>query len=348
MTARKDNTRDERGVAMMYVAIFLLSSIWLVSLAIDMGKVTVTKNELQRAADAAALAGASCVNPLNGNLVQDSARVRATYAAGLNTALETRSAPVVIDPETDITFPNVHKIQVTVRRESSAGNPMTTIFARTLGISSLDLKAVATAEAIPTQPCEKNSPMAPAQAAGGYSTSCDSIYTLKIGSGGKSPAPGNFQLLNFGTDCTEGPCAGLSGIGPLTKCWIEQGFGCCLKIGDQFVDTDPGNKVGIVRSAMDDLWKADTDQTQGICYTQYTGNGKRVITTPIVNVWDVNGKKNAKIVGFAAFFIRDKPGKGGPNNIVTGQFINYVVPGDANGNPPAGPKLFSLRLVPND
>jgi len=31
MTPRKDNTRDERGVAIMYVAMFLLSSIWLVS-----------------------------------------------------------------------------------------------------------------------------------------------------------------------------------------------------------------------------------------------------------------------------------------------------------------------------
>ena len=349
MAPRKDNTRDERGVAIMYVAMFLLSSIWLVSLAIDMGKLSVTKNELQRAADAAALAGASAVDPITGNLMQDTARVRAAYFSSQNTALQTRSEPVVIDPQTDIMFPNVHKIKVTVHRDDASGNPMTTIFARTLGITSLNLRAVATAEAVPEdKPCERNSPMAPAQIAGGYSTSCDSIYTLKIGSGGHSPTPGNFQLLDFGTDCDEGPCVGLSGIGPLTKCWIEQGFGCCIKIGDQFVDTEPGNKVGIVRTAMDDLWKADTDQKQGICYTAYKGNGKRVFTTPIVDVTNVNGKKNAKIVGFAAFFIRSKPGGGGQGNIVTGQFINYVVPGEVNGTPPPGPKLFTLRLVEND
>lgn len=348
MTPRKDNTRDERGVAMLYVAIFLLSSIWLVSLAVDMGKLTVTKNELQRAADAAALAGAAAVDPTSGELMPDSARAMATYAAGMNTALQTNSEPVVIDPQADISFPNVHKIQVIVHREDATGNPMTTIFARSLGISSLNLRAVATAEAIPVdQPCEKMAPMAPAQVTGGYSTSCDSIYTLKIGSGGKNPGPGNFQLLDFGTDCTEGPCAGLSGIGPLTKCWIEQGFGCCIKIGDQFVDTDPGNKVGTVKTALDDLWKADTDQTQNICYSQYKGNGKRVISTPIVSTWDVNGKKSAKIVGFAAFFLRSKPGQGGQNNIATGQFINYVVPGDSNGSVPPGPKLFTLRLVQN-
>ncbi len=59
MAPRKDNTRDERGVAIMYVAVFLVSSLWLVSLAIDMGKLMATKTELQRAADAAA-AGARC------------------------------------------------------------------------------------------------------------------------------------------------------------------------------------------------------------------------------------------------------------------------------------------------
>ena len=63
MTPRKDISRDERGAAMIYVALFLLSSLWFVSLAIDMGKLTVTKNELQRAADAAALAGASAMDP---------------------------------------------------------------------------------------------------------------------------------------------------------------------------------------------------------------------------------------------------------------------------------------------
>src|SRR6267143_4473245 len=170
MTPPKDNTRDERGVAIMYVAMFLLSSIWLVSLAIDMGKLTVTKNELQRAADAAALAGASCVSPTTGELMQDSARVRAAYFASQNTALQTSSEPVVIDPQNDISFPNVHKIKVTVHRDESTGNAMTTIFARSLGITSSNVHTFAVAEAIPVEPCDKTTPMAPVQIQGGYST----------------------------------------------------------------------------------------------------------------------------------------------------------------------------------
>ncbi|HYQ96489.1 MAG TPA: pilus assembly protein TadG-related protein [Candidatus Eisenbacteria bacterium] len=346
MTPPKDNTRDERGVAIMYVAMFLLSSIWLVSLAIDMGKLTVTKNELQRAADAAALAGASCVNPENGDLVQDSARVRAVYFASQNTALQTTSEAVVIDPQADISFPNVHKVRVTVHREEATGNAMTTIFARSLGITSLNLRAVSTAEAVPVEPCDKTSSLAPVQIEGGYSTACGTSYELRVGD------TGNFQLLNYGTDCNEGPCAGLSGIGPLTECWIVNGFGCCLKIGDTFVDTEPGNKVGIIKMALKERWNLDTDQQTGICYQEYLkrnqGNNARVVISPIVDTWNVNGMKSAKIVGFAAFFMLDVPGQGGPDSVAHGQFINYVVPGDANSDPPPGPKLFTLRLVQND
>jgi Flp pilus assembly protein TadG len=347
MTSRNDNTRDERGVAMMFAAVFLLSSLWLVSLAIDMGKLTATKGELQRAADAAALAGASAIDPDTGDLIQDSCRVLATYTAAQNTALQNTSEAVIIDPQSDITFPNAHKIQVTVHREEATGNPMTTIFARTLGISSLNLRAVATAEAIPvSKPCEKMAPMAPDQIVGGYQTDCAHIYNLKVGAGASQS--GNFQLLDYGDACDEGPCAGISGIGPQLECWIINGYGCCIKIGDQFVDTEPGNKVGIVKQAMQDRWDMDTDKREGICYADYTGNKMRVVQTPIVETWDVNGKKNAKIVGFAAFFMRDKPGKGGQGSVIHAQFLNYVVPGEAEEEPPAGPQLFTLRLIPNE
>jgi Flp pilus assembly protein TadG len=349
MTARKDSTRDERGVAMMYVAVFLMSSLWLVSLAIDMGKLTVTKGELQRAADAAALAGASAVDPGDGTLMQDSARVLATYTASLNTALRENSEAVLIDSQADIDFPTPNKIRVVARREESAGNPMTTIFARTLGINTLNLRATATAEAIPVdEPCERMAPMAPVQIDGGYSTECGTFYRLKMGSGPQSdPLQGNFQLLDYGEDCNEGPCAGIQGIGPRLECWTLNGYGCCIKIGDQFVDTEPGNHVGTMFRALKDLWELDTDKAEGICYQAYKGNGRRVVTTPIVETFDLNGKKTAEIVGFAAFFLVSKPEQGGQASEAYGQFINYVVPGDADEEPPVGPKLFTLRLVEN-
>lgn len=345
MTPRKDIIRDERGAALIYVVLFMLSSLWFVSLAIDMGKLTVTKGELQRAADAAALAGASAVNATTGKLDQPLARTRATYFGGQNTALQQTSEPVVIDPN-DIIFIGDHTIQVTARREG--GNAMTTIFAKTIGISSMNLHAVATAKSIPVdQPCQKLAPMAPNQIQGGYSTACGTFYDLKIGSGNKNAGPGNFQLLDYGDDCDEPPCNGINGLGPQIRCWTAQGYGCCVKIGDTFVDTAPGNKVGPFKTGMTDRWNSDTDKTEGICYQAYKGNGARVVACPIVDSWDVNGKSTAKIVGFAAFFIVDKPKQGGQNSVAHGQFINYVVPGNGGENPPVGPTLFTVRLIQN-
>ncbi len=346
MTSWRDNTRDERGFAMMYVAIFLLSSLWLVSLAIDVGKLTVTKAELQRAADAAALAGASIVDPTTGNIVQDSARVLATYAASQNTALREGSEPVIIDPQTDVSFPTPHQVKVTVHREESTGNPMTTIFARTLGVMSSNIHTFAVAEVRPTdKPCEKLSPFGVVNSDSGYATNCGSSYDLKIGSG---PTSGNFQLLDYPA-CNEGPCAGVTGMNEQLHCYIVEGYGCCVKIGDELTYTEPGDKVGIIKRAIEDRWDLDSDQTEGICYQDYLkagkGNGERVITSALIETFDVNGKKGVNIVGFAAFFMLDEPGKGGPNNFAHGQFINYVVPGESDEDPPANSKLFTIRLV---
>jgi Flp pilus assembly protein TadG len=342
MAPRKDNIRDERGVAMMYVAIFLLSSLWLVSLAIDMGKLTVTKNELQRAADAAALAGASKIDPTTGNIVQDSARVRAVYVAGLNTALQETSKPVDIDAQADVTFPTPNQIKVRVHRDSSTGNAMTTIFAQTLGITSLNMNAFAVAEVRPTdEPCDGVSPFGVLDRPGGFDTTCGSRDTLKLSQG---PNAGNFQLVDFPA-CSEGPCADQNGIDAQLTCYITTGYSCCIKIGDQLTYTEPGNKVGIVRSALRDRFDSDTDTRQNICYQQYTGNGRRVLICPLVDTFDVNGKKGVNIVGLAAFFLLDRPGQGGPQNFAHGQFINYVVPGTADGPPPTNSKLFTLRLV---
>jgi putative Flp pilus-assembly TadE/G-like protein len=341
MTPRNDNTRDERGVAMMYVAVFLLSSLWLTSLAIDMGKLMATKTELQKAADSAALAGASAIDPLTGTIVQATARQRAYDAAASNNALRERSEAVIIDKDADVEFIGAYKVKVTVHRESSTGNPMTTIFARSLGISSLDIHANATAESKPLiSICEGLAPFAPVQVPNGYSTNCDSLYQLKVGSG--SSQQGNFMLLSY-PDCNEGPCAGIGGGANAVKCYTEHGYSCCAKIGDKLF-TEPGNKVGPVRTSLNARWDADTDQ-RNVCYNQYRGNRSRVFTVPIIDSFDVTGKKQVTVKGFAAFFLRVKPGNGGGNNFALGQFIDYVAPGETGPNPPPDAKVWGIRLV---
>ena len=351
MTPRKDNTRDERGVAIMYVAVFLLSSLWLVSLAIDMGKLMTTKTELQKAADSAALAGASAIDPATGTLTQATARTRAVVAGGANTALRETAEPVVIDPNADVDFPviggNTRLVKVTVHRDAANGNPMTTIFARSLGINSLDVHANATAEAAAlVKDCDKLLPFAPALLANGqpFSKACGDTVTLKA-----DPAAangGNFQLLSY-PPCNEGPCAGMPSTGGATvRCLMANGYGCCISIGDAFVDTKPGNNVGPVRQGLQQRWDADTDLRNTICYQQYTGNGERVLPVPIVQTFaGLSGRTNATITGFAGFFMTKRPSGGSATMQITGQFIDYVAPGEPGGGPPPPNALYTVRLV---
>jgi putative Flp pilus-assembly TadE/G-like protein len=344
MTPRNDNVRDERGVAILYVAVFLVSSLWLVSLAIDMGKLMATKTELQRAADAAALAGASALDPsAGGALIQATARTRAAAAAAANTALQERSAPVIIDPNADIDFTTPNTIRVTVHREG--GNAMTTIFARSLGITSLDLHANASAKAVPvTQVCENLVPFAAVGVPGGFSTACNNFYTLQTNPAGSNG--GNFQLLSF-PDCVEGDCSSAPGNGGAKVKWfIENGYCCCVDIGSTFVDTKPGATLGPVRSGLQDRWDADTDRQPNICYQSYTGNKMRVLPVPIVETFaGLNGRTNATITGFAAFFMVRRPSGGASNMQVEGQFIDYIAPGAGSSDPPPPNALYTIRLV---
>lgn len=342
MKPRQGSSRDERGIAMIYVTMFLLSSLWFVSLAVDMGKLMTTRTELQQAADAAALAGASAIDS-TGRVLQAVARVRATETAARNTALRETAEPVVIDPNADVDFPNEFRVRVRVHREDATGNPMTTIFARTLGITDLNVTADATAEVTPLdQICDGLTPFAPIQIDSGYTTACGSSFDLKVGSGQQNS--GNFQLLDF-PDCAEGPCAGVGGGADEIRCLVINGYGCCISIGDQFVDTAPGNKVGPLRQAIQERWDLDTDRRENICYQQYTGNQRRVFTVPIVRTWDLNGKKNAEITAFAAFFLLNRPQGGGQGSFARGQFIEYVAPGVSGPNPPPDTMVFGIRLV---
>ena len=338
----RDKLRPDAGIAMIYVAVFLLSFLWFASLAIDMGKLMATRTELQRTADAAALAGASALSPKTGLIVQDSARVRAAFTAAQNKALQGGPTPVVIDPQADVSFPNIRRVRVVVHREAATGNPMTTIFARSVGINSLDVTAHATAEAQKlTSICEGLAPFAPVDQPGGYSTSCDSLYNLKVGSG--KSQQGNFQLLDF-PPCDEGPCAGIGGGAAAVRCYTEHGYGCCLEIGTEYVSTEPGNKVGPFKQSLQMRWDADTDKSS-VCYQDYKGNRSRVFTVPIIESFDVNGKKLVRVKGFAAFFLRRPPGQGGQGSVAEGQFIEYVAPGEAGPSPPADSKVYGIHLV---
>jgi len=333
--------KPDAGIAVIWVAVFLLVSLWFVSLAIDMGKLMAAKTELQAAADAAALAGVASVDLETGAVIQDSARVHASYTASLNGAYEGTQTPVIIDPFADVSFPMANRVRVITRREAATGNPVLTHFAQTLGIPSLSINADATAEVhLIGEPCEHIAPFAPQDVPPtGFVSDCSTSYVLKGGSGAGSS--GNYQLLDLPT-CNESDFTG--GGAAAVYQYTRYGYECCLSIGEDFVPTSPGVKFGPFMKALQERFDADKDTKQGICYADYTGDGSRIFITPIIESFDVNGKKLVHIVKFAAFFLQYRP-SGGPSAPITGQFVKYVVPGNAGPNPPSDSMIYGIHLV---
>jgi Flp pilus assembly protein TadG len=330
---------SERGVVIIWTAFFLLFMLGFVALGIDIAKVMATRTQLQNAADAAALAGASGIDFKTGTINQDTALVRAPYTAAQNKAFVNEPLPVQL-LGADISFPQPNQIKVVVRRDATSGGSMVTHVAQVLGITALDLSATATAQVEPTSaPCEGLIPMAPIelQGAGWFDPDCSKTYNLKVDAG--NGTQGNYQLLDY-PECTEGPCGDVQGGGGAAiRCQTEKGYSCCVHEGDEFTFTQPGNKVGPFRQGMQTRWDTDTDRRENICYQDYVGNLNRVVRLPIVETFNVSGKKVAKIVKFAAFFLTKRPS--GTTEMV-GQFIYDTVPGDPGGN---GGTLYTIRLI---
>ena len=154
---RRRPSRRHRGSTIVLVAASLIVIIGALGLAIDLGTFYVARNEAQRAADAAALAGASifvvggCTDISSGCVIggpQESlARTQAIQVAAQNTV--GGSGPSSASVATSFSYPNPQEpqITVTVYRDSAHGNAMPTFFARIFGITSGDISATAIAEA---------------------------------------------------------------------------------------------------------------------------------------------------------------------------------------------------------
>ena len=97
MSTRRSRLASERGVTLIYMAIFITTGLLFTGLAVDTGRAYVVKAQLTKAVDGAALAAARNLN--GGNPSAEAARVfRANFPTGY---LGTSS---VTDPSTDPTF----------------------------------------------------------------------------------------------------------------------------------------------------------------------------------------------------------------------------------------------------
>lgn len=167
---------NNRGIAIIYIALLLVALIAFVGLAIDISYMYVAKTQLQNAADAAALAGASLLDGSTSTL-QNAARLEAKKFAALN-----KSAGQNVDINlntgndslgdivvgywngTDVVMPStnqpINAVKVTTRRTAETGTgiePSTKVpltFSRVINWNEMGVtaQAIAYLPPLPTAP----------------------------------------------------------------------------------------------------------------------------------------------------------------------------------------------------
>ena len=149
------NVRNERGATLALVAVTLTALLGMGALAIDLSMLMKARGDAQRAADAAALAGASAYQGAKPLDAVDSAHVRAIRFAAMNyvggTYIDTSNQVRTVNGTRSVTtsneavvvvIPDSEKVRVIVRRQA-----MGTWFGRIFGVNSVPVAAKAAAVA---------------------------------------------------------------------------------------------------------------------------------------------------------------------------------------------------------
>jgi hypothetical protein len=147
--------RRDKGQVMVLVALAIFALLGLAALGIDVGYMYSVRHELQRSADAGALAGASAFTTGDWNdtsmaldhprgIADDRARTFASKDTVVKTQLNPAEPP---NGEVHVTFPEEDRIEVVTSRDA----PL--FFARILGMSNrlITARAVAQARVVGTQ-----------------------------------------------------------------------------------------------------------------------------------------------------------------------------------------------------
>lgn len=339
--------RHERGVVLIWVALFLILLIGFASLAMDGAKLMATRTQLQNAADAGALAGASAIVTATATIDPTLGRARARTAATSNRAYR---AALELVSDVDVEFPSADQIKVTTHRRDAGS--LVTQLAYVIGVQNLAVEATATAQLSRPDCVFGIRPLGVGNSTLPFTYVRGQEYALQTGFGS-----GNYQHLDFSrmdppvAECDPGNCAGVPSTGgDLLRCMIQHGLNCCVEMHTR-IGVQTGVSTGPIRQAVDSLFANDAVQTPYPAgatnsypvYVAAGGSGSRVIIVPLVEFSPPGGAGNntwAQINGFAAFFLkrRVQPGQ----LTFYGEFIDYAVPGDGTGGDGT---VFTIRLI---
>lgn len=311
--------QDERGVSLAIIALTMTTLLSVLAFSVDLGLLYTARAEAQRAADAAALAGASAFlqYPRGNPAVVPAAKERAVRYARLN---EIRNEPAdVVDANVQMLNPG-GSVTVTVRREA-----VPLWFAQLFGMSAAAVTASATAGTAPANSAECVAPIAFDYDAIWEQDYWSSLHgqPVTIGPEGESiPATHEFRTLDFigsweqdPSDCTN---AGTLSIGQSAPAgtWLNNNW------AKKLLDDDPKAS-----------WNNATKQVEG----GSGWNSPRVITTALYEP----GGNPAEIMvkDFLLFFIEGVNTDGS----VEGRFLAYA--GGSDQGPEQGMTILSVQLT---
>lgn len=360
-TKSESNVNGQRGSVLAVSALGMLALILAAGLAVDISHLYVVKAELQNAADASSLAGASALNSSAAGITAATDR-----AVTVMNNYEFNKTGITIgrgDVKFAVNFNGPYMDEATARgaaanvRFVSVDVPPKAVgiffAASALGKNSIDLtqKAVAGMSVSPNVFCEwiplsviddDANPMQPG-----------STYTIRAGPGNKV-SPGNYQIL-----------APTGRGGSATREDLAHGVNECAEPGTVYtVDTKPGVSAGPVRQGLNtrfDDYNAgldpetappDLNVKEGITWAQYRdatpGSAnweaprhpgvamRRVVLIPMVKLSEFdNGRDTVTFYKFAAFFLQSKV-QGGSGGDVQAEYIGERVMFGKGGYKPGG------------
>jgi Flp pilus assembly protein TadG len=351
-------------------ALGMLSFLLATGLAVDIGHFYLVKSELQNAADAAALAGASALNSGAGGI--EEATRRATAAMN---GYEFNSKGVAVPPANVRFAVNLDGPYMDAAGASAAGTarkirfvkvetpslPVQVFFAAPVLGRSRNLKAEATAgmsvpltrvcDFLPVSVIDYGKPLSPGD-----------TYTFRAAPGGSSAvSPGNYHILAVAGEGGKDVRAGLA-----------SGVDACAEPGAVYaVETKPGVTAGPVRVGINTRFDEygpqvnpaehppDTNVMEGIEHWQYIAGsptkapthdgiaGRRVVIIPIVKEKEYDpGRGVVKFDRFGLFFLKSKVG-GGSGGELEAEYISdpTVVGRGGVGTGPAAANGFVTKPV---
>ncbi|GHH97577.1 TadE/TadG family type IV pilus assembly protein [Neobacillus kokaensis] len=324
------NLRDESGATFVIIAISMVALLGFCAITIDGGRLYLEKSKLQKALDAAVLAGAHKLVLAEKTESEDQARTVAKDISSKN-GFELLDADIK---------EVVQKSNIKVAKTVTV--PLT--FAKVIGMNSADVSA--SAKASIDGSLKSTNGIAP------IGVEKDSVVQNKeiriTCTGNEKDESGKNSPGNCGFLRIDGTGAAKVEEG------IKNGSKKTVKIGDT-PHPEPGVMNGpidkAVELAIDSLINSDKDKEWCQSAATADNNCKRVIYVVVVKTWEgINGASDTvEIIGFAPFWVKEYDNKNNnedkdndKSKSIVGQFINAVNSGDSDSSSNYG--LYKVKL----